>query len=624
MRKAPLLPALLAAMGLWLGGVAVVVAQLPGGFEVKANPQIPLYRQTPRGQIVDGLITFQSASSAGSQTLQVRDFDMRTFRAGDTNQVQIRALAPTCRLSLATKIASDPGPIEIFTPTTNLDIRGRGFYCNQNERLLIISNNVETSIAKALLKAPLLGGGSSNAEQHVLIYADYCHFDSLSNVVDYVGHVRVFDPQGDSSSQSLRVYLTTNNAVRSLLWRDDVVINVTNRGQATGQRAFYVVTNGGEQVQLTGEAAWRNGPEEARAQDFLYDSAARILRATNHVRVSWPNPPGATNAHPTLAKLFSDTALLRWPPTNGPIEEMTADGNVLLVNQGDQSWATGEHAVYSRPQDTFQLTGNPFWRVEQTNNQMEVKGQVLTVELTNRVYHADGGAQFVTRDSASTNRTLQIDCRHLDYQTNLAEFHDHVVAWLFEGGVPQDTLSCRFLTAALVSNRVQSAVAQGGVRGETAPDAAGARKTLRCEILTARRNPATGLLERIVGQTGVVLEEFTSAEGKATNAKPMLDTLRAEEVTAIFSPVTNKLQSAIAERHVELEQRKNGQILHATAERAVYAISGTNVQVTLTGEPAARTDKYTVADANSLLWFPQGNGFRAVGPYHIIPATVAK
>ena len=63
------------------------------------------------------------------------------------------AMAPQCRISLATKVASDPGPLQIFTPTTNLYISGRGFFCDQPGRLLIISNDVETSIVKALLKA---------------------------------------------------------------------------------------------------------------------------------------------------------------------------------------------------------------------------------------------------------------------------------------------------------------------------------------------------------------------------------------------------------------------------------------------------------------------------------------
>jgi len=580
--------------------------------EVKANPQIPLYRETPHGQIVDAIITFESASSAGQQQMQVRKFNMRTFKEGDTNQVQLQALAPQCRMDLSSKIATDPGPLEIFTPTTNLYIRGRGFYCNQGTRLLVISNDVETSIVKSLLRAPLLGGGRSSnaAEQRVLIYADHCRFDSLSNVVDYDGNVRVFDPQGNSTSKFMRVFLTTNNAVREIDWREDVAIDITNRGQAFGQNAFYVVTNGGEQVRLAGDAVWSNGLEVAKAERFDYDSVPHTLRASNHVRVRWPNPPRAG----TVAELYSDTAFLQWPPTNGPIEEMTADGNVLLVNQSDESWATGRHAYYSRSNSIFQLTGDPEWQSERANNLIKVHGDLLAVGLSNRLYHAVGHAQFFARETADTNRSLLIDSDRLDYRTNLAEFHDHVFARAYDKGGLQDTLTSQLLTVNIVSNKIQSAVATGDVRGETAPDAAGARKTLRCAILTAHRNITTGFMENIVGQDNVVIEEL------GVRKKPGFDSLHADLVTAYFSPVTNRIQSAVAENHVEMEQRKDGKTLRATSSHAVY-VAGTNAQVTLTGHPAAQTDQYLVSGANSLMWWPQTNVFRAVGAYKITPVA---
>jgi lipopolysaccharide export system protein LptA len=594
------------AVALVLGFSLALQAQLPVGIQVKANPRIPIYRDTAHGQVIDAMITFQSAASAGRQEMQVQQFDMRTFKEGDTNLVQLRALAPQCALNMATKVASDPGPLEIFTPTTNLYIQGRGFFCDQSQRLLIISNDVETRIVRSLLKAPLFGGGTSaeSAGQTIRILADYCHFDSLSNVIDYVGHVRVFDPQGDSVSRALTIYLTTNNAVRGILARDEVTINVTNRGQATGRRAFYAVTNGSEQVYLSGDAAWHNGLEEAKAEAFTYDSTARVLHAVKHVRVRWPNPP---NAATTYATLYSDAVVLQWPATNGPIESMTADGNVILANQSDQSRATGQQAVYSRTNGFFQITGEPVW----WNDTTEVKGDALSVGLSNRVYHADGHAQLRLRDAASTNRLLQIACDHLNFQTNLAEFHDHVIAKSFQKGVLENTLTCRLLTADLEQGKVRTAVAHDGVQGESAPDAAGAKKSIRCETLTVWRSVAANVTEKVVGEKNVVLEQSGGTSGAR-------DTLTADVVTGLFAPVPNRLDQAIAERHVVLDQQKNGQTIHAAADRAVY-VAGTNGQMTLTGRPVAQTDKFLVSNSDSLIWSPQNNGFRALGPYKIVP-----
>ena len=52
---------------------------------------------------------------------------------------------------------------------------------------------------------------------------------------------------------------------------------------------------------------------------------------------------------------------------------MTADGNVILVNQADHSSATAGKADYDRPSDLFTLTEDPVW----WNDRMEVRGDTL-------------------------------------------------------------------------------------------------------------------------------------------------------------------------------------------------------------------------------------------------------
>ena len=44
--------------------------------------------------------------------------------------------------------------------------------------------------------------------------------------------------------------------------------------------------------------------------------------------------------------LFADYATLHFPPTNGPVQSMRARGNVIIVNQADESRATAEQADY--------------------------------------------------------------------------------------------------------------------------------------------------------------------------------------------------------------------------------------------------------------------------------------
>ncbi|MGA2175333.1 MAG: hypothetical protein ABSH38_10165 [Verrucomicrobiota bacterium] len=597
------------------------------------NASMIFYRDTPQGKMLDTVLTASNWNRLSDRDVLATPFEMKSYRNGQANQVQLIAQAPACHIDNVGKEAWDEGHLVLFTPTTNVFVQGDGFFFTESNHIVAISNDVETRVLKALLKTPLLAGGPSNgpsaAGQIVWIFSGAGQFDYQSNRIDYSRHVHVIDPQMDMTSELMTVQLTTNGAVDTILARRDVVITTTNKGRATGNRAFYYLADAGEMMELTGDAAWQNGDEQAWAGCFLYDSARHYLTGSNHVYVRWPNaapgtnrpPPGAAPVADTNAfrELFADFAALQWPPTNGPVESMTATGNVLIVNEADHSRATGGRAVYARTNDSFELTENPVW----WNDQLEVKGRVLRAELTNKLYHARGGAQLKlnlagtakTNAAPSSNRSatqwLIITSTDLDYQTNLATFHEHVVARLLEGDTLRDTLACDLLVVTLESNQVVEAVARGHVRGQTAPNFAGVIKTISCAVLTAHRSPATGLLKDLAAETNVVLAAFGTGPKAATNQ------LTAAVATAQFSPVTNRMEQAVAERDVVLDQWQAARLMHATGDRAVYA--ATNDRVTLTGTPVARTESYIISNSDCLIWQSKTNRFQAVGRYNIIP-----
>ncbi len=119
------------------------------------------------------------------------------------------------------------------------------------------------------------------------------------------------------------------------------------------------MTNTNEMMLLTGDATWHNGDQEAQGGSILYDSTRHFLTGTNHVRVRWPNARPNHRPRPEAPRvdangfreLFADYATMQMPPTNGPVESMIANGNVIIVNQADHSRATADHAVYSRAKD---------------------------------------------------------------------------------------------------------------------------------------------------------------------------------------------------------------------------------------------------------------------------------
>jgi len=507
----------------------------------------------------------------------------------------------------------------LFTPTTNVWVEGEGFLFIQADHSLDISNKVQTRLHRSLLKTTMLSGGRSNAPetagQILRIFSDRCHFDYQSNFAQYFGRVHVLDPQLDLTSERLSIQLTSNSAIQTILAEDNVVMTTTNKGWATGARAFYYVTNGNETTELTGGAVWHNGDEKARAEKFIYDSTRHFLTGIGHVRVWRPNAPPRPGFAPRAdatgyREMWADFATLQWPPTNGPVEAMHATGNVLIVNQADKSSATGDQADYSRRNDSFVLTGGPAW----WNDKMEIKGRTLTAEGANKIYRARGDSNLKLQVSGAvhTNQWLYIASDDLDYQTNLAVFTGHVKSRLLEDGTLRDMLLSDRLDVELAGNEVKTAVARGHVQGETAPDKSGRIKTIACDTLTAHRSPATRWMTDVVAENRVVLRQF------GTNASDSRSQMTAATATAYFSAAAgNQMERAVAERDVVIDQVKTNQTLHATGERAVYTVAAD--EVSLTGAPEARTERFVISNSDRMIWQPKTNRFQAIGPYTIVP-----
>jgi lipopolysaccharide export system protein LptA len=633
MKAASLLLVLLA-----VGVFSVVMGQVPQGTRLHQT-SMPSYRHTAEGNKLDFVITGSSVTNLTAQILLVDEFELTSFRNGDPRQTNIIAQAPECDVKVSSSAWND-GPLRIFTPTTNLFVKGVGFLFNQTNHVLIISNDVQTRVAKSLLRTSVLAAPRTNsvaeAGQLIKIFAQTGRFDLTSNVVDYAGSVHMIDPQLDMTCDLLTIRLTTNGAVESILARQNVVLTTTNNGRATGATAFYYVTNGDEMVELETDAAWRNGDEQAWANKFTYNSTRHFLTALGHVRVWWPN--AETNSAGQAAKstaplagakgyrkLFADFSTLQFPPTNGPVQRMFARGNVIIVNQADQSSSTSEQAVYERATDRLELTGNPVW----WNDEMEIKADTLSAELAGKTYHARANTHFKMRTNTgatnqmavasghSTNQWVFISSDDMEYQTNQAIFFRNVETRVVENGLLQDKLDCAMLTLNLTNNQLESAFARDQVHGETAPDASGLFKTIACDRLNAYRSIATGLMKTIDAYTNVVIEEKGASPGAPVNK------LTADTVTAQFSAVTNQIERAVAEQNVVLDQVKAGRNTHATADLAVYTVAGTNGQVKLTGSPLAHTDDYVITESDYMIWEPKLNSFQAFGRYKIVPTKPA-
>lgn len=611
---------------LWLVVAAgsVALAQVPQGTRVSKGPSMSFYRDTPEGKKLDYIITGDNGSDAGPSKVLISQFELRSFRNGDPKLVQIIAQAPQCVVNVQHNDASDSGPLKIFTPTTNLYVEGVGFLFTQSNHCLTISNDVKTRVVKSLLHSSVLGAARTNAapatNQYLRIFARRGYFNLNSNTVDYADGVHAIDPQLDMTCDFLTIRFATNGTVEEIVARQNVELTTTNSGRATGDIGFYYITNGSEMLRLVTNAFWQNGDEQARANEFLYDSTRHVLTGVDHVRVQWPNPAQHANGSgPPLAGtngfrfLYADFATLQFPPTNGPVESMRARGNVIIVNQADHSRATADQADYERNAGRVELDGHPVW----WNDTIEVKGETLLADLAGKTYHAQTDAHFKMRTSSanarhSTNQWLLADSDEMEYQTNRAVFYRNVKTRLVENDRVKDKLNCDLLTVNLTSNQPESGFAAGHVYGETAPDKSGIVKTITCAQLDAWRNIKTGFMKTIIARTNVDIVEKRGGEDSAWNE------LTSALVTAQFSPVTNQVQQAVAEPNVVIDQIRGGHRLYATGERAVYT-AGTDAQVTLAGDPVAQKDNYYITNANILIWHPGANSFNATGLFQMLP-----
>jgi lipopolysaccharide export system protein LptA len=609
---------------LWLLWLAPYLAVAQGPPET--NPPAKVFythtRTTPQGRVPDATIAGSSATPLPNKELFLwKDFYLRAYRDGQTNLVQVIAQAPQCTVDYKSgrEFVSDPGPLRIFTPDSNLWVQGVGFFCSETNEILIISNQVETRVAESMLRSSLLPGPTGAATERagmvLHIHSEHAQFNYKSNIVDYAGNVVASDPLMEMHSPFLTIQFSNGQSVQSILAWNGVMITLTNKGTATGQTASYFATNGTELLKLNGDAEWHNGQQEAKASTFTYDPDRHFLIADEQVRVRWPNPVTNLSAPVTFRELWADHSTLQMSTNGEEVDAMTSEGNVILVNQTDQSRANADKATYDRTNDLFELTGEADWR----KDKMEVLGDKLSVTSfsSNPVSHAQGNAQLKIQFGQSTNRWLYINAddsvhQTLNAQTNLATFRGNVHARVLQDGQLQDSLTSQVLLVYLdSSNKVETAVARGNVRAETAADAQGVKKTISCGALTAHFSPLTTQLRSVMAEENVVMELSGSSPAAPD------DKLTAAIVTAYFSPVTNQVENAVASGDVVFDQTKGAQKIHATGARAVYDLAPVE-QFVLTGRPFAQKDKIQITRAERLIWDMKSGGLNAFGPYHIV------
>jgi len=597
-------------MGTLALAISCLHAQVPQEAKSVKDFRKIFYRSTPAGKIPEAICSGAEANPLTGSKVELKDFTLETLRGQTTEFI---AKGPQCVIDVKEDYATSAGPMQGFTPTTNFYIQGVGFLCTKSNSQLIISSQVETHIQKSALKGSLPLGMNTNANgETVKIFSDQFELLYQSNVATYFGHVRVVDPRMTLTCDMLTTHFGTNGSIKNILAEHHVILTQTNGSRATGNKGIYTVVDTNETVELIGNARWNDGQHDATARSFFYDGRTDELKANDGVKVRYANGANrAARSADDFSELFANTATIsNATRKHAQTQDILAQGDVMMTNHYDHSFAQSFRATYSDTNGVVELRGSPMIK----NERGQITGYVLSIDRSNSVFHSRGNTLAIFNEHNITARVRSTD---LDYTTNEATFTGHVEASAVKDKAPASNLVCNNLRLLLgQSNQVVTAIAEGGVRADR-PAADKSKQTLSCELLTLHRNPSTGLLRDADARGHCKFEEATSSP------KTELKTLTATNFFAEFSQVTNKVERFTAFGGIvgtQVTTNRNNQV---DGEKLVYTAAPVE-KIEVTGHPKARTHQAVISNADIFTWLVQSSTFRATGKYNITPTPHSK
>ena len=559
---------------------------------------------------------------------------------GSTN---LTATTRECFVDPKNRVAFSAGRLEVETSHGQLTIQGLGFFYQQTNFDLTISNQVETVIKRELLRTtntsrtliPALAKTNAplGTNQFIKIFSDHFLLQSSSNLAYYSSQVRVDDPQMELGCDSLVIHRSTNGSVETIVADENVAMtNKLDPSVAVGQRAVYSLEPDKELVVLTGQPArWRDKEQEAEAGTFTFDRRANTVRAEQKPSMKLPrsafhqpdwlvgSPATPTNA-PALTNQFveftAEEMVIHLATTNQLSRRISARTNVLIVSLADQSRATSDQALYDESNGTLELTGKAVWQ----SDQRLVKGEMLIFDRTNKFIRAQRNTYLKMPLSSLGGRTtpllpkapappevIEVFSDDFLYQPTKLTFHEKIRANYLQGELRRGSLTCGFLALGFTSNRIETLVARQNVAAEQPAvgtnDARRTDKRLNCESMTIHFY-TNGLVQNLLAETNVFAQQTETRSGRPL---PIHTELTADSTSISFFAHTNQVREIVALKNVSIVQDTK----KARGNKAVYTAS--NNVVELNGNPTAETPMGRITEAEVLIWDRTRNTLRGRG-----------
>jgi lipopolysaccharide export system protein LptA len=576
------------------------------------------------------------------ETIEITGMHAETFRG---EQKDLIVQAPECVFNSSSKVASSRGPLSIRTADTRLSIEGEGFGWELGDfglsSKLTISNQVHSLVRKGLIRTgprgaeDVLRSGSGKSVPSGLVSESASleddiieikseQFEYQSDLAVYRGTVRVRESDGDLSCGILTVHFNKENGgMEKLEAEKEVVLNQAGT-RAMADRAIYVVGQENETVEFIGRALWSDGLRQGSAERMSFDRQTRQLTAEGRAYLRLPRAalgqaglasvqPARVMAPPSgeldFVDVFSDRMTIKLPQEPGPIESITADGNVLIADPQEDGRALADKAVYSSATGLLELSGSPIFE----SARRLVNGRTLRFDQGTRVFRAGpdayvrmpiaalgrsglfaGATGLPAEALASTNQFIEVWSSDFEYHTNRLVFRENVRALFLEDETPRGKLVCGLLSIYF-GDHLERIEADGDVEFEqyaASEDTRAVARRVNCASLWAAFSPE-GRLAEVGAQTNVRAEQ---EERRQDRPFPIVTTLSSESAWAGFAELTNRVERIVAENGVIFSQDQRT----ARGDKAVYYEQSGLME--LTGQPTASMPEGRITEAELLIW----------------------
>jgi lipopolysaccharide export system protein LptA len=630
------------AVLLLLAGLAV--ARLPVHAQVSVtghgrNFVAPVTDAQGRRSVLRG----KDVSPAGPGLVAITGMQTETYRGQEKDMI---VQAPQCLFDTKANVASSKGSLTIHTADDRFSIEGEGFRWRLGDsRLtsqLVISNRVHSLVRKRGIGdksggGPSIGAGvgqrsatsttpptgtSPSTNEFIEITAD--GFEYQADRAVYRGRVHAHETEGDLTCGVLTViFKGESGALERAEAEEDVVLNQGGT-RAQAEKAVYLIDPAKDVIELDKHVIWTDGLRQGSGDKVVVDRKQRTIYTENKAYLRLPRAalndsgflatpappePAATVATNAFIEVYSELMNIQLPPTNGPVQHVVAEKNVMIIDPDQEGRALAERAEYDERTGLLELTGAPMLESERRL----VTGKVLRIDRGTRVLTATPDAYVKlpakelsklgllapantgsTNSLNPTNRFIEIWAERFDYKTNEFDFHGQVRANFLQGDVAQGKLTCASLVVKY-GEQIESILAENDVELRQFPIPASREpviRNLRCARLKADFSKE-GRLRIAVAEQTVNAEQEENRIGKP---RPILSSLTSDKVTAYFSTVTNQVERIVAEKEVVFAQ--DSRTAHGT--QAVYTQATGLIE--LTGQPTAVMPEGRILKAECLIW----------------------